>query len=176
MIIYHNQPNNRRHYINTRYENGCNGALSLIMGYNKYGITKTTILIKTFWHLLFVSIPFMILISLFVNLYLSSVLLLVYFLLFLLRYFIQGHLYGPIKYLYNSSFNPKFKDYIILTFSYCRRVLERRYWVYESHIIYKKTTSKIKFKELNFHCYYLGERTAMPGVIKEFLKEIDIAE
>ena len=113
VIVHHTQPNNERSFFSVRNQNGAVGyeckQLSL-----SYGHSIVWVYIHLLYHLTFVTLPIIIIVSTFISSGLMFILSGIYTLLFVARFIILGHLLKPLRSLYESSIKKSIKDYLYL--------------------------------------------------------------
>lgn len=114
VIVHHSQPNSERSFFSVRNQNGAVGyecqQLSLAYGHSIVGVY-----IRSLYHLTFITLPIIIIISIFISISLVFILSGTYTLLFIARFFILGHLLKPLRSLYRASMKKSIKDYLYLS-------------------------------------------------------------
>lgn len=114
VIVYHTQPNSEKTFFMIRHLNGslayeCE-KLSL-----SFGSSYLIVYLRSLYHISFIILPILILISFFINYMFSFVLLILFSLIFVVRFLVLGHLLKPLRFLHNSNIKKSFKDYIYLS-------------------------------------------------------------
>ena len=114
VIVHHMQPSSERSFFSVRNQNGATQyeyeQLSLSYDHSIIGVY-----FRALYHLSFVTLPILILVSCFLSYSVLFILLGMFAFMFIVRFFVLGHLLKPLVFLYRASIKKTIMDYLYLS-------------------------------------------------------------